>query len=145
MIPRVYLAASWDARAEIQAVAKVLSLQKISVVSHWHGELLDNVNDETTEYFASQAEFNKRDIEEADALIVFTDTPTTNGGFHWETGFAEGLGVPVFVIKDERRPPANLFFLSYPFANVPIAALANVAYEIAAWLHTWRKFNAETS
>jgi len=45
------------------------------------------------------------DIKRADVVAVFTDAPSSTGGYHVEFGYALGLDKPIEVVG----PPLNVF------------------------------------
>jgi hypothetical protein len=64
------------------------------------------------------------DIKRADAVVVFTDAPSSTGGYHVEFGYALGLGKRIEVVG----PPLNVFH-----ALPSVTRHATVADFLEAW------------
>ena len=95
---KIYLAARYIKRVEMQGIADKLSALGHEITSHW----LDGSYDGTTPAeIASYAQIDCGDIMEADTCISFTEEPrkTNNrGGRHVEFGMALALGKRCIVV-----------------------------------------------
>lgn len=92
-------------RAELQ------KLSGVSINSRWLDETVSSTTTihtlEPSGYIGPAID-DVEDIRNCDVFVVFTvdgDTPTRRGGRHWETGFAYGIGKPVFICG----PKENIF------------------------------------
>jgi nucleoside 2-deoxyribosyltransferase len=93
---KFYLAGRFSRRAEMRAVAADLEAAGHVVTSRWIRERAEN-----EARAAANARRDLRDIDQADAVLVFTDEPrsTTSRGGHWvEVGYALGQGKAICVI-----------------------------------------------
>ena len=105
---KMYFSGSFDARETIQAHAKEFVDRSYgTVTSNWLLEPEVRVIDDGREDWVLRARANEDriDVERSDAVIVFTDTPSTTGGRHVEVGIALAHRIPVFVIG----PRENVF------------------------------------
>ncbi len=58
----------------------------------------------------ARANEDRLDLQRADAVVVFTDVPSTEGGFHSELGMALALNKPIFAVGlPETRKNVFLF------------------------------------
>src|SRR5690349_7823342 len=90
MIPgNCYLAGSWADRPRLRGIRDELAALGIEVTSRW----LDHEG--VWILSPSWAAKDLADIDAAQSLIVFTDVPSTAGGFHWESGYAFGRNKPI--------------------------------------------------
>lgn len=90
---KLYLAASWSRRFEMQDYAKFLKGQGYEITSRW---LSDNYVKGQT---ATNALMDEEDVKSCDALLVFTDeVPQGRGGRHVEFGMARALGKRIVLI-----------------------------------------------
>lgn len=107
MTRSVYLAARFSRQAEMRDYAAELARHGITVTSRWitgaHGESAET--DLPYDVLARCAVDDLGDIAGADAVVLFTDSPSTRGGMWVELGYAIGCGIPVIVCG----PPANIF------------------------------------
>jgi hypothetical protein len=102
MTTTYYLAGSWSARDTLRAYRDRLVAVDIAVTATWL----------TYEHQADLklwAIVDQTDIILADGLILFTDTPSTSGGYWWELGYAMGRGKRVIGVGPINRPRPNLF------------------------------------
>ena len=105
---RVYLSGSFDNLGNMRAVGESLRSRGHYVTSNWLDEPPIHVADdkvrEDWEYRA-RANDDKADIDRADVFVVYTAVPSSSGGLHWETGYAEGVGLPTIIVG----PMLNVF------------------------------------
>lgn len=112
MTSRVYLAAPYHRRSELQDYARRLEYAGIEVTARWldglHDHLVDTTDD--VDVRGSWATEDIEDIERADALLVFPLPTRANrsarGGVHVELGIALALGKRVIAVGG--RP--NVFY-----------------------------------
>ena len=109
LTPRLYLAAAWGRRMEIDTYAaylerfeKIRGEERIQVVSTWHSYR----EPETWLPEPEAAENNLYDLRRTTIMVVFTDVPTSKGGYMVEFGYALGLHLPVLIVG----PYPNIFF-----------------------------------
>ena len=98
---RVYLAASFAAREEVIRLREVIEgVTGCKVTSSWLDELPLEAGDAAREEWEKRARANedRLDIERSDAVVVLTTHQSTTGGLHWETGYAQGSGIPVIIL-----------------------------------------------
>lgn len=98
---RIYLTARWARRDEMKLHRQELQKLGHEVTSRWLDEV-DGVSP------ADAAAVDLNDIDDAEALIVFTDAPDvgySTGGRHVEMGYAIGIGRHICVIG----PRENVF------------------------------------
>lgn len=101
---KVYLAAPWGERKQIDRMAGILRRTGVTVTSSWHA-----LNDGD---WKTEAMRDIVDIDECDILIRFSaaeyasTTPNlTTGGRHFECGYAYGRGKVIWLVG----PPENVF------------------------------------
>lgn len=108
---KVYIAARYGQKEEMKQVAALLRDKGIEITSSWlqephaAGTTMDMVS---CEELCSYAQRDLEDIEEADAVILFTVDPlipTVRGGRHVETGYCICLKKPLFIVG----PRENIF------------------------------------
>lgn len=110
----VYIAARFSQRAQLsQVVALPLIKAGFAITSRWL-ELPEDSSplgpDEVQQHpqlAAVHAQECLEDIEVADRVVLFTDHPSSTGGFHVELGFALRSGKEVYVVG----PPLNIFMM----------------------------------
>jgi nucleoside 2-deoxyribosyltransferase len=98
----IYLAANYASWPQMQKYAAKLEKAGHSVTSEWitGAHQQDNHRD--------YAEIDLRDVDAADALILFTGDPAgsrTRGGKHVEFGYALAKGKRLFIVG----PPMSVF------------------------------------
>jgi len=105
---KVYLAARYSSKAQMEVYAQKLEKIGIEVTSRWleepHASDAEISDDLKTQYALMDLE----DVERADVLIFFSvepTTPTPRGGRHVEFGYALALGVHIIVVG----PKENIF------------------------------------
>lgn len=89
-LPRIYLAAAYDRREEINRIARELSESGFRVVSTWH----EPGNDDMP--LSAQAERDLSEIEECRYLVHFTGGG--KGGRIFEAGYALGYGKDLLIV-----------------------------------------------
>jgi nucleoside 2-deoxyribosyltransferase len=108
---KVYLAAQFHWKEEIRIKKLALEARGVIVTSTWTDEIAApncSLKDFSGDYHSEMALRDLREIDEADALILFTvdpDTLTRRGGRHVEFGYALGKGKVVAVVG----PRENIF------------------------------------
>ena len=132
----VYLAARFSRKAEMRQYADDLASTGIDVTSiwihddkhEWTGAPDDQIPPHALARFARE---DLRDIDAADAVVVFTDSPSSKGGMWVEVGYAIGRDIPLLIVG----PVANVFcaviedrYETWPDA---LTALADLARERA--------------
>jgi hypothetical protein len=108
----VYVAARFDTRERLlREVVEPLHLAGHEVTSRWLSADSDtpvlNADDLAANLTAGVVPGTEclDDIKRADVVAVFTDAPSTTGGYHVELGYALGLGKPIQVVG----PVLNVF------------------------------------
>lgn len=91
-LPRMYLAAAYDRRPDIDALAYELDQVGFRVVSTWHTPGDDNLP------LAHQAHRDLDEIEKCQYLVHFTGGG--KGGRIFEAGYAYGLGKEILIVGD---------------------------------------------
>jgi len=108
---KVYLAARFSRKPEMQLKAQVLREEGIEVSSNWLDEIAGpnaTLSDFPDEYFVMAAQTDLTDIDGSDALLFFSEDPLephVRGGRHVEYGYALAKGIPIIVIG----PKENIF------------------------------------
>jgi nucleoside 2-deoxyribosyltransferase len=102
---KFYLAASFTKKASMRAAKNVLEALGHEVTSRWiEGQETIPVPDNQTACIESAIR-DMHDINEADTVLVFSDKPSTTGGYFWEIGYAYGIRKKIVVIG----PIRNIF------------------------------------
>lgn len=107
----IYLAASWRQRKRMRMIAEYLTQNGHGFTSSWifsedpNGMGPTEIAADSDKAEAGGAR-DVHDINRADRVAVFTDIPSSTGGFHVEYGYAIGNGKPVDVIG----PRPNVFY-----------------------------------
>jgi nucleoside 2-deoxyribosyltransferase len=108
---KVYLAARYSQKGDMQCVAALLEARGIEVTStwlkeHWSpGITMDQI---TEEELVDIAALDLADIDRADGVILFSLDPLiagVRGGRHVEFGYALGKDKPIVVVG----PKENIF------------------------------------
>lgn len=99
---KIYLASNYSTHPQMRGYAEMLEQHGHTVNSEWingtHG------GDDREQY----ARIDLRDVDAAEALILFTAAPTgsrTRGGKHVEFGYALAKGKRIFIVGE----PQNVF------------------------------------
>jgi hypothetical protein len=107
----IYLAASWPQRKRMRDIADHLSAIGYTATSEWirsdseigmGPEEIEADPDKAVDGFFRDL----RNIHEANRVAVFTDVPSSTGGFHVEYGYALGKSIPIDIIG----PKPNVFY-----------------------------------
>jgi nucleoside 2-deoxyribosyltransferase len=101
---KLYLAASFTRQAELRSYAKLLRAKGFEVTSSWLTQL-DDKTFATIKEARAVATRDLFDMDDADAMIAFTESEPTRGGHHVEFGYAIGMGMPVVIVG----PIENVF------------------------------------
>ena len=109
----IYVAARYDIRERLlHTVVRPLNAAGHRVTSRWisadeNSPVLD-ADDLSTDLAAGITPGTEclDDIRQADVIAIFTDAPSSTGGYHVELGYALGLGRPIVVIG----PTPNIFY-----------------------------------
>lgn len=108
---KVYLAAQYARRDELRTYREQLQARGIVVTSRWLDEkepLNSQMGQHSTEFYVETATIDLEDIDRADAVIFFSESPlvgVVRGGRHVEFGYAFKANKPIFVIG----PKENVF------------------------------------
>ena len=95
---KLYLAASFSRRSELQSYARYLTAQGYEVTSRWLGD--EHVKGQTAE----NALIDEEDVKRCDVLVAFTDEVSLGrGGRHVEFGMARALGKELVIIGPEEH------------------------------------------
>jgi nucleoside 2-deoxyribosyltransferase len=118
---KVYLAAPYAARDKMLEIAEVLEAKGHPVTSKWitatheiHTGTVDAAPDHTDDYLTLQATNDLLDIDEADAVLLFSASwamgelelhrhQTLSGGRHVETGYALAKNKLVIVMGEKEN------------------------------------------
>ena len=93
---RIYLAASYNEKERIKLLSRQLIDLGLSPVNTWQDEPLGA--DKDIKDWPKFADRDLKDVSRCDILVVFTDRPSSTGGYHLETGFALALGKQILVV-----------------------------------------------
>lgn len=108
---KIYLAAQFSWKEDIGIKKRELEALGHVVTSTWTEEVASagcSLKDFSGGYHTAMATRDLREIEDADAIVLFSvdpDTTTRRGGRHVEFGFAIGKGKKLFVVG----PKENIF------------------------------------
>lgn len=106
---KFYLAASYTKKASMRAARNVLEALGHEVVSRWlDGQETVPMPDNGSACVQS-ALTDMQDINECEAVLVFSDKPSTTGGYFTEFGYAYGIRKKIVVIG-----PLRNIFMSLP-------------------------------
>src|ERR1039458_2946800 len=108
---RVYLAASYSMKKQIEAEAAELRALGIEITSSWLEEKhapttqMEELTHEEHQLYAMR---DVQDVLDADVFVFHTDPTKTivRGGRHVEFGIAVGAGMHIYVVGEERE---NIF------------------------------------
>jgi hypothetical protein len=107
----IYLAASWPERKRMRDIADHLGALGHTAASSWiWSESLTGMNAEDVAKDPDKAVAgclrDIEDLERAARVAVFTDVPSSTGGFHVEFGYALCMEKPIDIIG----PRPNVFY-----------------------------------
>lgn len=88
---KAYIAASWSAKEIVKTATELLTDLGVTCTNRWQDHKESDSQSE-------QAFADIDDISRADSLVVLTQWPSTQGGFHWETGYAYARGKRIIVV-----------------------------------------------
>ncbi len=100
----IYLAASYERRAEMLHYAEVLETLGHKIVSTWIRDNLSTLDVSITDGSIAPsiaqeiAITDLEDIYQAHVFILFTDGAPARGGRHFETGFAYEAGLDIIIV-----------------------------------------------
>jgi len=110
----LYISGSFAQRERLAAIAGQLEFVGYDVTSSWLYEPPIRFDDEHADYDKrARANEDLIDIERAEAVLLFTDVPSTSGGFDTELGMALMGRKPVYLYG----PRINIF--TYMHAVIP--------------------------
>lgn len=101
---KLYLACSWDKKAEVKLIADELRSLGYEITSTWTEEPdgpRDTFGDYTPEYLAEIAKRNINELDACDTLILFALNPKVphyGGGRHFEFGYACATGKSLILV-----------------------------------------------
>ena len=108
---KIYLAAGFSRKEEIKKYAAELTALGFEITSSWLYERISpstELHQVTRRYLREHAQRDLTDIQKADALVLFTQSPTkpfVRGGRMHEAGYAMGLKKPLYLCG----PRENIF------------------------------------
>ena len=131
---KVYLAAPYQKKAQMNVCAAELRAGGVEVTSSWLDEPhkpTTQMHELTPEEHQKYAIQDVRDVQAADILVLFTDPTKTivRAGRHVEFGIAVQRKIPIFVVGDERENifhhlPKVLHFQAWYFLRDMLLAMA---------------------
>ncbi len=131
---KIYLAASNAYAEKVREVAESIREIGHEVTSHWHdggplgGFLVSEQIENYPEKSQAGAFMDLGGILDSDIVTVFTDIPSTTGGFHVEFGVGIGLEKKIVIVGK----PVNIFMM------IPsVRRVANSA-EFLKLMRNWR-------
>lgn len=95
---KLYLASRYDRRPEMAIWKNILEQAGFETTSRWVTQHSESSNEEDLDRYADEDE---ADIDRADAIMAFTETPfsvPSTGGRHYELGYAKKAGKQIFII-----------------------------------------------
>ena len=104
---KVYIAGTIEDR-QIPLIIEQLRKRGYEIVSHWHdpGAWMGESRRQVFEDRRALANKNRADLDQADAVVVSTNESSAVQiplrGAHYEIGYAQGKGIPVFIFGDHR-------------------------------------------
>lgn len=101
----IYLAAAYPRRAEMLMKAATLEALGHDVTSQWMHQDFGDGSVRATKERGAFAKMDLTDIDESDVVLVFTDKPSSTGGYHVEFGAALMMGKRCVVVG----PRQNIF------------------------------------
>lgn len=107
---KVYLAASWSRRIEMQSIAAILRSMGVEVNSRWLKEQDGPVHGRE-KHRRETALIDVADVKSCDALVRFSDDLSgvfvpahlATGARMFETGMAYSLGKPIYVVGGKQN------------------------------------------
>lgn len=96
---RIYIAGSWNQKDALNDIAQQVRVLDHIVTSTWLTE--EGVeHEEWVKGTRSIALRDLVDIQKADVVIVDVTVPSSTGGYHFEAGYATGLGWPIWIVGE---------------------------------------------
>jgi len=116
---RVYLAAAWSRREEIEEVAVRLRKLGVTVTSNWLTEEKAQQTGAREKFLRDRAYLDLNDVDEADAIVRFADSTgdlnlthdgvqlapshLMSGARHFEFGYAKAKGKTLYVVGGKQN------------------------------------------
>lgn len=108
---KIYLAAAWGRREEILRVADRLRREGVDVTSSWLTEEEGMQSGSKERFLRERAYVDLQDVDRADALVRFADTPRTrsvpraliSGARMFEMGYAKAKGKGLIVVGGKQH------------------------------------------
>ena len=108
---KIYLAAAWGRREEILRVADRLRLEGVEITSNWLTEEEGMQSGSKERFLRERAYVDLQDVDKADALVRFADTPRTrsvpraliSGARMFEMGYAKAKGKGLIVVGGKQH------------------------------------------
>ena len=108
---KIYLAAAWGRREEILRVADRLRLVGVEITSNWLTEEEGMQSGSKERFLRERAYVDLQDVDKADALVRFADTPRTrsvpraliSGARMFEMGYAKAKGKGLIVVGGKQH------------------------------------------
>jgi hypothetical protein len=104
----VYIAGSFDDQTRLRDVARSFEAMGHRVVSSWLNEPPTTLKERTHRFMLAAGAIAICDMREADAIVVYTDKPSTSGGLFFELGYCYGKGHEIIVVGPDMGD--NVFF-----------------------------------
>jgi nucleoside 2-deoxyribosyltransferase len=104
---KFYLAASYGKKASARAARNVIEALGHEVTSRWIDGQSATPDADSDKHCIEWALTDLQDINECDVAVVFTDKPSTTGGFYTEFGYAYAIRKKIVVIGPRR----NIFMM----------------------------------
>ena len=108
---KIYLAAAWGRREEILRVADRLRLVGVEITSNWLTEEEGMQSGSKERFLRERAYVDLQDVDRADVLVRFADTPRTrsvpraliSGARMFEMGYAKAKGKGLIVVGGKQH------------------------------------------
>ena len=97
---KIYLAARYDRKDEIEKIAEQLSTDFI-IVSTWHDKQDKPLV--PIEWLRRSAWNDYLELQSAEIVVVFTDGERCSGGKHTEFGLALAWGIPILLVGQREQ------------------------------------------
>lgn len=104
---KLYLAAKWESRDEIQKVAQALTNAGVDIVSTWHASTDERSYDEAMQDEAGmkrEAFTCIGELGQSDMIVLDTRVPSKTGGRDFEAGYTMGRMKHIVLIGPPRNP-----------------------------------------
>lgn len=108
---KIYLAAAFSRRLEIKAVAEHLRALEVTITSRWLDEEEGMSTGSPEKFLRERAYLDLADVDEADAIVRFSDTITSDkmpshllsGARMVEFGYAKAKGKTLYVVGGKQN------------------------------------------